>query len=235
MYYYCGGALINQNYVLTAAHCLPRDPKIQLESVLLGEYDLRSNPDCDPADPTDCADPVVEVPVQQIIKHEAYQDTQEHNDIALLRLQWSVRYSYFIKPICLPFAPALRQKNHVGERFDVAGWGRTEYETRSSIKLRVSVEGVDNGRCGSVYKGAVPQQVIIDSQMCAGGSSNRDSCSGDSGGPLMGQYKDNYGNSYWYAVGVVSFGPKTCGLRGWPGVYTRISKFLDWIEANVQP
>lgn len=203
--------------------------------MILGEYDLRTNPDCDPTDPSDCADPILEVPIQHTIKHEEYQKDQEHNDIALLRLQWPVTYSYFIKPICLPFASALRQKSHVAEKFEVAGWGRTEYDTRSNVKLRVSVEGVSQDRCASVYQTAVPKQQIVETQMCAGGSPNRDSCSGDSGGPLMAQHKDSQGNSYWYVVGVVSFGPKSCGLRGWPGVYTRVSKYLDWIQYHVSP
>lgn len=208
---------------------------MQLESVILGEYDLRTNPDCDPGDPTDCADPVNEVPVVQTIKHEDYQKDQEHNDIALLRLQWPVTFTYFIKPICLPFASALRQKNPASDRFDVAGWGRTEFDSRSNTKLRVTVGGVTNSHCASVYQTAMPKQSIVDTQMCAGGQPNKDSCSGDSGGPLMAQYQDNAGNSYWYIAGVTSFGPKTCGLRGWPGVYTRVSKYLDWIQDKVQP
>lgn len=181
MYHYCAGTLINHQYVLTAAHCLPKDPQIRLESVLLGEYDLRTNPDCDSNDPSDCADPVTEVPVKETIKHEDHQTNQEHNDIALLRLQWPVTYSYFIKPICLPFASTLRHKSHINERFDVAGWGRTEFDSRSNVKLRVTVEGVGQDHCESVYQTAVPKQQIIDTQMCAGGSPNKDSCSGDSG------------------------------------------------------
>lgn len=70
--------------------------------------------------------------------------------------------------------------------------------------------------------------------MCAGGRKGFDTCKGDSGGPLMTTDSSN-GTPYWYMVGVVSFGASPCGLEGYPGVYTRVSAYMDWIEARLRP
>lgn len=68
--------------------------------------------------------------------------------------------------------------------------------------------------------------------MCAGGDKGRDSCRGDSGGPLMSVDK-NTGN--WFAAGIVSFGPLPCGMAGWPGVYTKVNTYVSWISENLKP
>lgn len=66
--------------------------------------------------------------------------------------------------------------------------------------------------------------------MCAGGELGKDSCKGDSGGPLM------YENGRIYEVlGVVSFGPTPCGLEDIPGVYSKVSEYVRWIKSNIEP
>lgn len=67
--------------------------------------------------------------------------------------------------------------------------------------------------------------------MCAGGVEGEDSCKGDSGGPLMWEKKDNF----FEIVGVVSFGPRKCGLENVPGVYTKVYAYDSWIRQNVRP
>lgn len=68
--------------------------------------------------------------------------------------------------------------------------------------------------------------------MCAGGSRGFDSCRGDSGGPLM--TIDNTAKMpYWFLAGIISFGPSPCGQENWPGVYTRVGSFVDWIESKI--
>lgn len=71
------------------------------------------------------------------------------------------------------------------------------------------------------------------SQICAGGVRGKDSCKGDSGGPLMSLYVAEDFN--WYAVGIVSFGPDDCGQHGFPGIYTRVSDYMVWIIDNLKP
>lgn len=113
----------------------------------------------------------------------------------------------------------------------VSGWGRTSSGSSSNLKLKVLLNGVTNTECNRVYN---QRRVnIMNSQICAGGESGKDACSGDSGGPLMMYDKSNPSRPYWYIVGLVSFGTNSCGVAGWPGVYTRISNYIDWIRNSM--
>lgn len=97
--------------------------------------------------------------------------------------------------------------------------------------MKVSVTGVDLSTCSLKYS---LTRKVIDSQVCAGGERGKDSCQGDSGGGLIGTYKDSRGNFYAYLAGVVSYGPIPCGQAGYPGVYTRVNKYIDWIQRNIR-
>lgn len=223
---------------MTAAHCIPKygNPNYRLTNVHLGEYDVRSDLDCDPDDPQVCADPLQIIPVAKELPHEGYNTQNLNNDIALLRLARKARLTYYVKPICLPTDPALQNSDiTVRQQFDVAGWGRTEFGYKSPIKLKVRVAGVTNQQCAQTYARSQSPKKISAQQLCAGGEAGKDSCNGDSGGPLMGYYKDNLGRAYFYLAGVVSFGPQECGLAGWPGVYTRVSEYIPWIKSKLRP
>lgn len=102
------------------------------------------------------------------------------------------------------------------------------------MKLKVTVAGVPNSKCDSVYK-ARHRISITNNQLCAGGLLGQDSCKGDSGGPLMYVDRTNPKTGYYYCAGVVSFGPNPCGKEGFPGVYTRVSSYTDWIVNNLKP
>lgn len=90
---------------------------------------------------------------------------------------------------------------------------------------------VGRSECAKVFNRV--SREIIDNQMCAGGNAGEDSCRGDSGGALMGEQLGTSNN--WFAVGVVSYGPSPCGTPGWPGVYTRVGAYVDWILSKVRP
>ena len=98
----------------------------------------------------------------------------------------------------------------------------------SNIKMQVWLPVVSNDDCNRVY---TQKRISIgDSQLCAGGVEGKDSCTGDSGGPLMSTgITPRDGKTRYFVAGVVSYGPETCGTRGWPGVYTRVSGYTDWI------
>jgi len=239
--FYCGGVLINSKYILTAAHCLkgkdlPSTWKIV--SVRLGEYNTDTDQDCIPIKNSNkmlCAPPAVNVAVEDKIAHESYDpfDQNQYHDIALLRLSKDVRYSDYIKPICLPKSENLVTKSYIDKNLVVAGWGKTESASESNIKLKLEVPVNTPDVCHRTYSQANVQ--LSDGQLCAGGQKGRDSCRGDSGGPLMTIEAGPDGSVNWYSIGVVSFGPSPCGMANWPGVYTKVANYVPWIISKLKP
>lgn len=96
-----------------------------LSGVRLGEWDLKSDRDCEDGQ---CADPVLDIPVVERIPHEQYNPNSraQENDIALLRLGRSITFSEWVKPICLPIGADIAGKNYDSQPLVVAGWGKTE-------------------------------------------------------------------------------------------------------------
>lgn len=112
----------------------------------------------------------------------------------------------------------------------MSGWGATETRAQSSIKQKLGVPVTDTTTCKALY--AKYSKVINDKMICAGGVKGKDSCKGDSGGPLIG--KRGSGGEQHYIEGIVSYGA-ICGTEGFPAIYTRVSDHLDWIRQNVRP
>lgn len=234
--HHCGSSLINNRYVLTAAHCVSAIPdNWRLTGVRLGEWDTTSNPDCtrERSGKTDCNDPFVDVQVSEIIPHPQYPGNarDQLHDIALLRLRTEVTFTDFISPVCLPIRPEQRNTIFLGRKMIVSGWGRTETNATSNVKQKAELESVATDDCNKRY--VTQRRTVTSSQICAGGVEGIDSCRGDSGGPLiMEEFNEGYGN--YYLTGVVSYGPTPCGLAGWPGVYTLVSAYIEWIESTIR-
>lgn len=115
--------MINERYVLTAAHCVLKvDSSWNLTSVRLGEWDRTTDPDCELGY---CAPPAFENSiVGKILTHPDYKadSRNQHHDIALLRLARRVKANSFVKPICLPLDASFKDMNYTGFSYHIAGF-----------------------------------------------------------------------------------------------------------------
>ncbi|CAH0551216.1 unnamed protein product [Brassicogethes aeneus] len=230
----CGGTIITHRYIMTAAHCLAVKSR-ELVFVRLGEHDIDSEDDCVTIKKyTKCADKPVDINVEERIPHFQYNETTLKNDIALLRLELDIpSKSEFIKPICLPFERSLESKDLAGQKFTITGWGKTDPKNLqgSSYLQYAQVVVANQEKCNSNLPARVRN--ISDSQLCAIGKTE-DACKGDSGGPLSNATGDFKGEIRIFQIGIVSFAPTpTCGIQELPPVYTRVDKYLKWIEDTV--
>ncbi|XP_046971366.1 melanization protease 1-like [Vanessa cardui] len=222
----CGGALITDRYVLTAAHCvnnIAEDSELAL--VRIGEYDTSTNPDCQLYL---CAPPVQDRKIKKVITHPSYDKPPFHNDLAIILLDTPVEINDYVLPICLPRSHQ-HCKAELSEFVTVAGWGKTNMTTEAKARILqyVSLPIVKPEFCDFFGKGFK----LGVSQICAGGERNKDACVGDSGGPLMRVFDTPDGPKN-FLLGVVSFGPTICGIKK-PGVYTSIPYYLKWILNNI--
>ncbi|GLV39372.1 snake [Carabus blaptoides fortunei] len=215
----CGGTLISELYVLTAAHCT--HTRLGQPAVIrLGELNLAS--DNDGSEPKDFE-------VAQVIRHPKYRQPEKYHDIGLIRMSRPVDFNKFIHPACLWTKFIVNQNKTIA-----TGWGHTEYAgKRSDILQKVALDIIENNKCGTFYNDVQRQlpRGVQSTMMCAGSlEGSKDTCQGDSGGPI--QITNHENQCLFYIVGITSFG-KGCGSANSPAVYTRVSEYLDWIENTV--
>ncbi|XP_014219940.1 mucin-2 [Copidosoma floridanum] len=209
----CGGVLITDKFVITAAHCQPGF--LASLVAVFGEFDISGELESRRS---------LTRNVRRVIVNRAYDPATFENDLALLELETPVLFDLHIVPICMPND----NTDYVNRMATVTGWGRLKYNGGvPSVLQEVKVPIMENSVCQEMFQTAGHSKLILDSFMCAGyANGQKDSCEGDSGGPLTLQREDGR----WMLVGTVSHGIK-CAAPYLPGVYMRTTYFKPWLHS----
>ncbi|XP_018568809.1 serine protease 7-like [Anoplophora glabripennis] len=229
----CGGAIVNDRYILTAAHCIT-NLMSPLLGVRVGEHKISSKVDCEVQDDGNevCSPlPVQDLAIEEVIVHPGYDKEVISNDIGLLRVSKMNSDAENVRPVCLPITEDTR--NARISYCVVTGWGFTDTGRNADVLQKVDLPIMNLTSCSEVYKSEKKVKLSY-KQICAGGKNKKDSCPGDSGGPMQVAAAVN-GEPRYVQQGIVSFGHRFCGTEGYPGVYTRVAYYMDWILDNMKP
>nr|NP_001027831.1 sp7 protein precursor [Ciona intestinalis]CAH39865.1 putative serine protease 7 [Ciona intestinalis] len=224
---FCGGSIATRNKIITAAHCLQNDEinitsvhvfvgKVLTDVTLIEPYQQHSL-------------------VSHVVFHENYDPDNLNSDIAILTLSTQIVFTKAVKPLCIPLHTDTNQDikprpyRGTSKMGLVLGYGRTSHRGPVSTQLReVLVEIRTQQFCTQRYR--TVDKEVTSVMFCAGGGA-QDACSGDSGGPFA--LWSNRTQSWWLA-GIVSWGPRGCGVSNLPGVYTRIGTSMrQWIHNHI--
>ncbi|XP_071533497.1 uncharacterized protein [Panulirus ornatus] len=214
--YVCAGTLIDDRYILTAAHCVKGYEAFELR-IRLGEWDVNRDTEFYPYFESD---------VVAVYVHPDFYSGNLINDIAIIRNVIPVDFilNPHVAPVCLP-----SHNDFTGQRCWVSGWGKDDFGSGGNyqnILKEVDLVVVSRGVCetalqqtrlGSSYR-------LHPGMLCAGGQLGKDACKGDGGGPLACESSDGS----FQLAGIVSWGIG-CGADGVPGVYVNVAHYLDWI------
>ena len=149
----------------------------------------------------------------------AYNSDLNQNDIAIVHLRYDFEYTEYVRPVCLP-VPDFEVKSGSGL---ISGFGRTQFGSTNFLQF-TTVPILTHRECKS-SRDPIGRMYSPQVNICAG-SKGRDTCKGDSGGPLVVNVNDRF-----VLLGVTSWGIK-CGVEGNPGLYVKVSNFIDWINRN---
>lgn len=239
----CGGSIIHEHYILTAAHCMYNQDEfatvrnVKEVVVTLGITDVKNETNKE------------EFEVEKIIIHPQYKIGSIFDyDIALLKLERPIEFNALVRPICLPpeeLAP--NTTLYKADELTVAtGWGHTgvlQARENAQITIADNLKEVilpiqTTERCNQSaidHKDQrIKKNIFTERMFCVGdGNGGNDTCKGDSGGPLMQSQQNEDGYVYWTQVGIVSWGVG-CGLPDTYGYYTHVQKLMQWLRSTIQ-
>jgi len=220
----CGGSILTEFHILTAAHCVVSDVMREY-IVVVGEHDI-----------TKVEGPEQELMIESKYIHPKKYETNKRYDFAILKLKNPITFNSKVSAISLPDAGDT-EFDKKGKPFVSMGWGDQVHGGHGSDVLReVELPWVTKEECKEAYEGrpdCILNPCIIDeTEICAGDLVNGgvDSCQWDSGGPLVWYDKES---KKWKLIGVVSRG-MGCGEPGQPGVYGKVTFVLDWIKEIIR-
>lgn len=220
----CGGSIIADKWILTAAHCFFNGGQQSITNpkavvITIGDHDTSKDSDIEKIFTPD-----------KIIIHN-YVDDTKLNDIALLRLADINKIDLKVyTPVCLP----AQGMDYSGKKAWVYGWGALSEGGASPDKLQELELTVVTDASAKASYATNAQTTLSDAQLgvmvFGGGEAGKDACQGDSGGPFTHSNPDNDGHHE--LVGATSWG-LGCGAAGLPGAYTEVSAFRTWIDAQI--
>uniref|UniRef100_A0A182MYX5 Peptidase S1 domain-containing protein n=1 Tax=Anopheles dirus TaxID=7168 RepID=A0A182MYX5_9DIPT len=214
----CGGSLIWENFLLTAAHCAADMNNEPPDVVRFGDLNLFNDTDDQFAQ---------QYKIAEIIRHPGHRFSAKYLDIALIKLNGSVMLNETVAPACLWNDDEIRFGT-----LEAAGWGATGFgQSQTPLLLKVSLKPVGRDECDRFYRlgDRGLRDGLQDYQLCAG-DVEMDTCPGDSGGPLQVKLLHN-AKMTPFVVAVTSFG-SACGQSN-PGVYTKVAGYIPWIRSVI--
>ncbi|XP_058837322.1 brachyurin-like [Topomyia yanbarensis] len=209
----CGGSVLTNNFILTAAHCVQNALG---GTAIMGAHNRVNN---EPSQQR-----IAFVPAGITI-HSGYSPTNIRNDIAVVRLNIGIVFNERIVPVNIPANGDSR--TFAGFTGTVSGFGRTSdaNQATSAVVMFTSNPIMSHNDCLLSWGGN--NNIIQDQNICLSGAGGRSSCNGDSGGPLTVADGDSS-----LQVGIVSFGSAAGCSIGMPSVYVRVTHFRQWIVDN---
>ncbi|CAF0911922.1 unnamed protein product [Rotaria sordida] len=213
----CAGVLINENTILTAAHCLSRTTTNDLKAII-GVHTILGK-----------LNPLNYYSIKSIHQHPNFNNCCK-NDLAVIKLTKSVLFGPKINSVCLPFQQEISISNDqdlINRTGIIIGWGESSQNTMTNIIKSFTLQQADirifdNAYCRRAYEN------IFDptTEICAGDYDQRtDTMSGDSGGPLLIRQSDGR----WIVLGITSYGSAITPHIA-PGVYVKLSAYEEWLE-----